>query len=399
MIPPNTQRKTMKTQSTLSIEAIEKKMLMAVYLDKQISDYMNIAYADNNISRTEIINTFQLTADYGVVDKNELTDLTNILSECKMDPFVKGSATNLLNNPANKGKDLKASTSSTEVFRLIDKWLYGKERPTIDWGTYQKVEGQLFVNGPSAADVKQGGVGDCYFVAALASVADKNPKVIQDMIVDNMDETWTVRFVNRFGTGNFDFAFSYVVVDKFLPASGTNGSIYASFGTNYTSETNELWVAMLEKAYVQWNETGLTKQGNTLNSYQAISGGWSHTVYEQLYPMYVSNGFDFNGSESILRNALIEGRPVVVYRYMNSQRTSAHAYFLRSYNATTGTYVLHNPWGFSHLTRTFQQMKSDCYGWAMAPNRWQTTTGIAIRIPAKPSSVRFPTPGASGRPS
>jgi len=377
----------MKTKLKLGIETLEKKTLMAVFLDKQINDYMNTAYADNNISRTEIISTFRIAADYGAVDNNEMTDLNNILTNCKMDPFVKGSATNLLNSPANKGKDLKANTTSTEVVRLIDKWFYGKERPTIDWGTYQKVEGQIFVNGPSAADVKQGGVGDCYFVAALASVADKNPKVIQDMIVDNMDETWTVRFVNRFGTGDFDFTFSYVVVDKFLPVSGTNGSIYASFGTNYTSKNNELWVSMLEKAYVQWNETGLTKQGNTLNSYQAISGGWSHTVYEQLYPMYVSNGFNFGNSENILRNALRGGNPVVVYRYMNSQRTSAHAYFLRSYNETTGTYVLHNPWGFSHLTRTFEQMKTDCYGWAMAPNKWATSYGMAISIPAKSSKT------------
>lgn len=40
----------------------------------------------------------------------------------------------------------------------------------------------------------QGGVGDCYFVAALSSLASVKPEAIKDMIRDNGDGTYTVTF-------------------------------------------------------------------------------------------------------------------------------------------------------------------------------------------------------------
>ena len=42
--------------------------------------------------------------------------------------------------------------------------------------------------------IKQGTIGDCYFEAAVASVAHRNPQSIRDMIHDNCDGTYTVTF-------------------------------------------------------------------------------------------------------------------------------------------------------------------------------------------------------------
>ena len=52
----------------------------------------------------------------------------------------------------------------------------------------------LFEDIPQIQDVKQGSVGDCYFMAAVASVIQHDPKQLMDNIRDNGDNTVTVRF-------------------------------------------------------------------------------------------------------------------------------------------------------------------------------------------------------------
>ena len=37
-------------------------------------------------------------------------------------------------------------------------------------------------------------LGDCYLISALGTLADSNPAAIQNMIINNGDGTYTVRF-------------------------------------------------------------------------------------------------------------------------------------------------------------------------------------------------------------
>jgi hypothetical protein len=66
-----------------------------------------------------------------------------------------------------------------------------------------------------------------------------------------------------------------------------------------------------------------------------------------------------------LNKAISEGRPIVIYRYMNTQKTVGHAYYLKSYSLATKKYVLHNPWGHSHVSLTISELRSQCYGFAI----------------------------------
>jgi hypothetical protein len=109
-------------------------------------------------------------------------------------------------------------------------------------------------SGPTADDIFQGSTGDCYFMARLSAIADKNPEVIKKMVVDLGDGTYAVRFW-RFGQAE------YVRVDGDLYWNPVSGKpIYAKLGKQ---ESN--WVAIVEKAYAFWRK----KQG----SYDSISGG------------------------------------------------------------------------------------------------------------------------------
>jgi hypothetical protein len=348
----------------LNIESLENKSMMSAYsyADAELSSLVKKGYADNFIDRKEAIEIFKSVADSNTVDINEIADLKNIV-KLNMSDDIKYLSNSILSSPANKTvPSLNTGSTADNVFKLVDKWFLGKDRPTTTH-KYVPVNGQLFVNGPSENDIKQGSIGNCYFVAALAALASKNKSSIIQMFKDNGDSTWTISFT-------YVSIKQYVVVDNHLPVGATGHSVFAGFGgEHYTSVKNELWASLAEKGYAQWSETGhaeLPNDKNT-NSYDNIGrGGWSDKVLTQIAGIYVINNFNITIPKvAVLKTALAKNQPIVIYRYMNASKTVAHAYFLKSYSSTTGKYELFNPWGHSHLSLTSVEMRSQCYGFAI----------------------------------
>lgn len=355
-------------KTKLNLERLEKKSMMAAYAyaDIELSSLVSKSYSDNKIDRNEAIQIFKSVADNNIVDSNEVNDLKNIV-KLNMSDDIKYLSNSMLNSPANKKiPSLNTGASSQNVYNLIDKWFLGKDRPTTP-ASYIPVNGSLFVNGVNEFDVRQGSLGDCYFLATLSALAAKNKSAILQMFKYNGDFTWTISFNYRTkGVYNKE----YVVVDNYLPINSSGYSIYASFGAKYDNNTNELWVSLAEKGYAQWSETGHAELPNDQkeNSYTNIGrGGWSSQVLSQLTGVYVFNQFSINTSntENILKKAISEGRPIVIYRYMNTQKTVGHAYYLKSYSTSTKKYELYNPWGYSHISLTIEELKSQCYGFAI----------------------------------
>ena len=97
----------------------------------------------------------------------------------------------------------------------------------------------LFAHEPCVGDIAQGNVGDCYVLAALASIVEKTPNVIKRMMRDNDDGTVTVRFYR--GTTPV-----FITVEKTVPRNtkseneNLGGDLFAK---------GALWVQMIEKAY------------------------------------------------------------------------------------------------------------------------------------------------------
>lgn len=373
---------------TFGFEQLETKKLLSGYSDKEINLFMKRALADNFIDRQELIQVFRIAGDHGKVDQREYADLKRItsLSMSRQDWYLSSS---IFSNPANKGKDLKVNSTSADLNWLVDKHFYGKDYPGIHrLATYRPISGQLFVNGPSSQDVKQGNVGNCYLVSSFAAIADKDPQTIIDRFTDNRDGTWTVSFYSSDNNGFKNQHF--VTVDNMLPVNRFGYAYYANFGGIWTNPNNELWVGLLEKAYVQWNETGLTLQGNTNNAYDAISGGWTKVAFNQLYSFKAStieHITDLASSESKLISAINNGLPVSVSRYVNSNRTGGHAYYVSSYSQ--GKFYLVNPWGHSHLNLSFQELigpTGRAFGITIGPDKKKiiTISISPISIPAKP---------------
>ncbi len=93
----------------------------------------------------------------------------------------------------------------------------------------------LFVHEPCIEDVRQGGLGDCYFLASVSSLVETNPNFIKDMMKDNGD-TVTVRLYDK------NKKPKYFKVKKSIPFQ-TNPNRPDPFAIG------ALWVQYLEKAY------------------------------------------------------------------------------------------------------------------------------------------------------
>jgi len=199
------------------------------------------------------------------------------------------------------------------------------------WSNFAHVP--LFVDGPQYNDIRQGAVGDCYYLAVLAGLAESDPTIIRQMITPFGDGTYGVRFFNNGQE-------VYLRVDADLPVNSVGSLVYARKG-----QDGELWVPLAEKAYAYF------RYGQ--NSYASISGGWMTTVFRQITGGWTNTRFT-GGSAVDLYNYfsghLSQGHAVTLGSNYNAQSPimGSHAYTVISVH-TSGQqrYVtVYNTWGW-----------------------------------------------------
>ncbi|MHC4293984.1 MAG: C2 family cysteine protease [Planctomycetota bacterium] len=214
----------------------------------------------------------------------------------------------------------------------------------------------LFVDGPEYNDIRQGAIGDCYFLACLSSLADTDPTIISQMITSLGDGTYAVRF-HRSGEEVF------LRIDADLPVYSSGSLTYAK-----ASPDGEIWVPLVEKAYAHFRYDQ--------DSYSSIHGGWMSTTYREITGGY-TNTMWTGGSTSTLYNYfadhLAQGHAVTLGSYSGapSPVVGSHAYQVKSVHTSGGQqYVtVYNPWGVDGrswdsnyydglLTLTIQQVQT-----------------------------------------
>lgn len=238
---------------------------------------------------------------------------------------------------------LAANSTGARLQQLVNKWFLGLDHPGIlgTGYTYQYTNGWLFHTSGAPllyTDIKQGAVGDCYFLSALGGVAIKDPTALQSNFIDNGDGTFTIRFYN-------DGVADYVTVDRYLPAK--NGAfVYANAGDSIQSFQNVLWVALAEKAFVQVSQEGWTGHLPD-NVYSDIEAGWPAKAVRQITGWDTDETFttyDFNSITTRFNNG-------EVITFVSEEPVSAtnvvpgHAYLVVGYDASAHTITLFNPWG------------------------------------------------------
>ncbi len=150
----------------------------------------------------------------------------------------------------------------------------GKPRKYID--TFESVKDEpLFAHDPVIKDLEQGYIGDCYFIASLASLVARDPGAVKRMMRDNGDGTVTVRFYDKniddLGTSGTPGRIC-VTVDKTIPMR-----MYLDTKFRYTPYSQgALWVKMMEKAYAAVRKKGgeitVRRKGASIDYKNLMSG-------------------------------------------------------------------------------------------------------------------------------
>ena len=269
-------------------------------LDPAMFALVQSLFVDQAIDRADMIQILQSAAVDGAVTPDALSALEILTTpqneaQLNMPNYVAVLASDVVNgNPANanyQGQPLgNLAEQGTDQLRatvlgdLVDKWFYGTDLPAAVVGTtYTAVAGSLFgdnpdpaLNVPSSSDMHQGGIGDCYLIAALGAIADSSPAAIENMFipngVENGIESWTVRFYyDSAGLRGGLRDRQRDVADRPGRESGFAGR----------ARNGSLWMPLVEKAYAQWNETGREGRDGQ-NSYASLNGGWMQNVDAQV---------------------------------------------------------------------------------------------------------------------
>jgi hypothetical protein len=340
-------------------------------------------FQDGVLSRTDMIAIFRQVEKAGSLTSQEFTDLKTLVGDAPLfvgvayvqqlsQDVVTGNVANAHYLGATLG-NLAVGFSAANLEKLVDKWFLGTDHPvaTSDWVgtngkdetfTYRQVSGQLFVNGVAYTDIRQGGIGDCYFLSSLAETALKNPTAITSMFIVNGDGTYTVRFMH--GTQA-----AYVTVDSQLPTDASGYLVFDGMGQRASSSTNELWVALAEKAYVELNECGWTRfgqTGNGKNVYNAISGGDMSIALTQITGHAATDGYLGGITFATFASYVSKGESICLgsdNSPANSQIVGDHAYAVLSIDTLHQTVTLFNPWGLNNghdsgvITLTWVQLE------------------------------------------
>ena len=187
-----------------------------------------------------------------------------------------GSCCEVIGTEGDKLKvRLRVGTEKKEGF--VDKDVFsdqpglGKddEHPGLrDDLVYSPFEGDASPSAPTGKETAQGGLGDCYLIAAMAAVANASPNVIKEgMKYNKANNTYSVRFYEESGYGQARKAV-WIEVDSYLPttASDRNDPKYAG------DSSGPKWSAIIEKAYAKW-KGGYDKIGG---------GGYGEQAMEEL---------------------------------------------------------------------------------------------------------------------
>ncbi|XP_077989638.1 calpain-9-like [Glandiceps talaboti] len=208
---------------------------------------------------------------------------------------------------------------------------------------------QMFVGGASRFDVAQGMLGDCWFLAAIASLS-LHENLLHRVVPPDQSFSKDYAGIFRFQFWRYG-EWRTVCVDDRLPTYN-NKLVFLHSRSN-----NEFWTALLEKAYAKMNGSyeGL-KGGSTVEAMEDFTGGVGE-VYEMRgkEPKNLVKIMLTGMERQSLLGCSINPKPNEVESKLDNGLIMGHAYSITgvrrvSINTSSGVaYItlvrIRNPWG------------------------------------------------------
>ena len=241
---------------------------------------------------------------------------------------------------ARRAKDRTAGVGAGDKVQAVASFANGADR-TLDGDAIADPAGKTpksyagrplyAAAGPSAADVRQGSLNDCWLMAGLGAVAEDSPTTLRQSVVDFDDGTYGVKLGGRFYR-----------VDDDLPG-------YAGLGAE-----GSLWVAVTQKAFAHYRSAQLRLASPT---YAALDGGWGAEVNKALgnaqAGMYTFGPGDDPDETAAFLGDLVDGGEAVTVGTTKVGAgvplVASHSYTVmgveRDDDGTVVSITLRNPWG------------------------------------------------------
>ena len=266
-------------------------------------------------------------------------------------------------NDAFKDPFFKPEKSSLCPYDKKGEWILppdGLDDDVSGWKNYDwcRVEElfdsenySVFSNGIAVEDIVQGNLSDCYFLSAIGALC-KFPKLIENLFLFKEKTKEHIYGIYFFING----IKKLVLIDDYLPCSVSHGFKQFAMGK---SEENEIWVALIEKAFAKIN-----------GSYIRIgTGGGPNEVFDVCTEAYNEEIAINYSKRDLLWDMLINGfeKGFVMTAGTSSKGyveevglDCAHAYTVLGIYEINGEKVvrLRNPWGTGEFNGAWSDYSS-----------------------------------------
>ena len=233
------------------------------------------------------------------------------------------------------GEQVVPQNIETEEIEGWEKIVFSKASDIFESNNFQ-----VFIDKIEPGDILQGELGNCYFLSAIATIAEEQPDLIKSRFL----------FPNRSHEGCYGIflrvngIWKLVLIDDLFPCKRSYGKSDFAFTR---SNGSELWVVLLEKA---WSKL--------CGSYANIIGGNCSEVFNTFTHSYTESINCKKIGEEILWSKLLEGEEKnflmsagTGQKGQDKGLTPGHAYSLLrakeviDHGVKTRIVELRNPWG------------------------------------------------------
>lgn len=191
----------------------------------------------------------------------------------------------------------------------------------------------LFNSISKLQDIKQGKIGNCFLLTALALLT-RTPNIINELFLPNTNGLYGIKIY-------YQGIRQIMIIDNLIPSFKTNNDIRPLFAQN---RNNVYWVMLLEKALAK-----------LMGSYSKITSGNVSDILNFLTDSYhfnlTINTLDKNQLWELLMFYYLNNDYIYTYGIQNTNKKyliDNHSYGIIDLTIKNNLYFLklHNPWGF-----------------------------------------------------